>query len=59
VLDARRAAVETRIQALQLEQATARTWAQLSYLIPDLAQSPAMAEIRQYPATVEDRKELP
>ena len=36
VLAARRAAIETRLAALQIEQDGARAWAQLSYLVPDL-----------------------
>ena len=35
VLAARRAELDVRIQALQLEQETARLWAQLNYLIPE------------------------
>ena len=35
VLAARRGELDVRIQALQLEQETARLWAQLNYLIPE------------------------
>ena len=35
VLAARRAELETRLQALQLESETARLWAQLNFLIPE------------------------
>ena len=35
VLAARRAAIETRLAVLQIEQDAARAWVQLSYLIPD------------------------
>lgn len=35
VLGARRAELDIRLQALQLEQETARLWAQLNYLIPE------------------------
>lgn len=35
VLSARRAELDVRIQALQLEQETARLWARLNYLVPE------------------------
>ena len=35
VLAARRAELEARLQALQLENETARLWAQLNFLIPE------------------------
>ncbi len=37
VLSARRDEIDTRVQALALEQETARTWAQLHFLTPDVA----------------------
>ena len=41
VLAARRNEIEVRAQALQLQTDTARAWAQLQYLYPDAAVSPA------------------
>ena len=41
LLSARRNEIDMRVQALQLEQETARLWAQLEYLVPDTRVLPA------------------